>query len=80
LALDLFGPTNPPSRQKWYILVCIYYVTKGVEAREISFAPANAIISFPFDNTFTHFVVLTEIVTDRGTQFTSKLVQNIMEE
>lgn len=32
-ALDFFGPINPPSNQNKYILVCIDYVTKWVEAK-----------------------------------------------
>jgi len=30
--LDFVGPFNPPLKQKLYILVCIDYMTKWVEA------------------------------------------------
>jgi hypothetical protein len=28
-------PINPPSKQKAYILVCAYYVTKWVESKSL---------------------------------------------
>jgi hypothetical protein len=34
-ALDFVGPINPLSNQKVYILVCIDYMTKSVEAKAL---------------------------------------------
>jgi len=35
-AIDFVGPFNPPSHQKVHILVCIDYVTKWVEAKDVA--------------------------------------------
>ena len=78
--LYFVGPINPPSRKKGYILVCTDYVTKWVEYKTHSFATENVVVSFLFEDIFTLFGVPREIVIDQGTQFTSKLVQKIMEE
>lgn len=57
-ALDFVGPINPPSKQKSHILVCIDYVTKWVEPKPILFATENVVVTFPFEDIFTHFGVL----------------------
>eukprot|EP00253_Pinus_taeda_P023091 PITA_23091 len=79
-ALDFVGTINPPSRQKKYILVCTDYVTKWVEAKALSFATENSVVQFLFDDIFTRFGVPREIVTDQGSQFTSNLMEKLMEE
>ena len=45
-ALDFVGPINPPSRQKVYIMVCIEYMTKRVEAVALVKANDQDIIEF----------------------------------
>ena len=72
--LDFVGPINLSSRQKRYILVCTYYVKKWVEAKALSSSIENVVVSFRFEDIFTLFGVPREIMTDQGTQFTSKLV------
>jgi len=79
-ALDFVGLINQPSKQKRYILVCIYHVTKWVEAKELPFATKNVVVSFLFEDIFTRFGVPREIVTDQGTQFTSRVVQKLVEQ
>ena len=65
------------SRKKRYILVCIDYVTKWVEAKALYQANEKYIVDFLFEEIFTHFGVPREIVTNQGMQFMSKLVKSI---
>jgi len=80
LAFNFVDPINPPSKQKKYLIVCIDYVTKWVEAKALLSATKHVVVSFIFEDIFTCFRVRRENVIDQSTQFTSKLVQKIMEE
>ena len=71
---------NPPSKQKKYILVCTDYVTKWVEAKALPSATENSVVQILFEDIFTRFGVPREIVTDQGSQFTSNLMEKLMEE
>jgi hypothetical protein len=79
-ALDFVGPINPPSKQKMYILVCTDYVTKWVEAKALPKATEDAVANFLYEDIFVCFGVPREIITDQGTQFTSRLIQSITEQ
>eukprot|EP00253_Pinus_taeda_P002929 PITA_02929 len=79
-ALDFIGPINPPSKQKKYILVFTDYLTKWVEAKALPSATENSVVQFIFEDIFTRFGVPREILTDQGSQFTSKLMEKLMEE
>eukprot|EP00253_Pinus_taeda_P030398 PITA_30398 len=79
-ALDFIGPINPPSKKKKYILVCIDYVTKWVESKALVSATENLVVNFLYEDISTRFGVPREIVTDQGSQFTSNLVEKLMEE
>jgi hypothetical protein len=70
-ALDFVGPTNPPSNQKVYILVCTDYMTKWVEAKALHSATEEAILDFLLEDIFVRFGVPRELVTDGGPPFTS---------
>jgi len=61
-------------------LICTNYVTKWVEAKALFSATEHSVVSFLYEDIFTHFGVPREIVTDLGGQFTSKLVEKLMEE
>jgi len=78
-ALDFIGPINPPSNGKKYILVCINYVTKWVEAKALARETEQTMVNFLFEEIFVRFRVPREIAIDQGAQFTSKLVQDIAE-
>ena len=67
------------SRWKNYILVCTNYVTKWVEAKALFRATKNYVVEFIYEDIFTHLGVPCEIVTNEGTQFTSKLMKEITE-
>jgi len=78
-ALDFIGPINPTSNGKKYILVCTDYVTKWAEAKALVRATEQIVVNFLFEEIFVRYGVPREIVTDQGTQFTSKLVKDITE-
>lgn len=71
---------NLPSKQKRYIHVCTNYVTKWVEVKPLLYATENVVVTFIFEDIFTYFIVPRKNVTDKGTQFTSNLLQKIMEQ
>jgi hypothetical protein len=64
-ALDCFGPFNPKSNQKIYILVAIDYMTKWVEAAALPNATEEAIIKFIFE-LFVCYGLPRGVITDRG--------------
>eukprot|EP00253_Pinus_taeda_P030643 PITA_30643 len=78
-ALDFVGPINPPSNGKRYILVCTDYVTKWAEAKAVSRATEDTVVTFLFEEIFVRYGVPRQIITDQGTQFTSNLVQDLIE-
>jgi transposase InsO family protein len=78
-ALDFVGPISPMSRRKNYILVCMDYVTKWVEAKALFRATKKFVVKFIYEDIFTRFNVPREIVTDQGTQFTSKMMKELTE-
>lgn len=61
-------------------MICTDYVTKWVEAKALFSTTEHSVVSFLYEDIFTCFGVPREIVTDRGGQFTSKLVEKLMEE
>ena len=56
------------------------YVTKWVEAKALVSATENSVVNFLYEDVFTRFGVPREIMTDQGSQFTSNLVEKLMEE
>ena len=51
-ALEFVGPINPSSQQKSYILVYTDYVTKWVEAKELTRATEQVVSDFLFEDIF----------------------------
>ena len=78
-ALDFEGPISPMSHKKNYILVSTDYVTKWVEEKSLFRATKKFVVEFVYECIFTLFGVPREIVTDQGTQFTSKLMREVTE-
>ena len=53
------------------------YVTKWVEAKALFRATEKSVVEFIYEEIFTRFGAPREIVTDQGTQFTSKSMKEI---
>jgi hypothetical protein len=69
-ALDFFGPFNPKSNQKAYILVATDYMTKWIEVVALSNETEEAFIKFLFE-LFVFYGLPREVITDGGSQFTA---------
>jgi hypothetical protein len=67
------------SYRKNYILVCTDYVTKWVEEKSLFRATEKSVVEFIYEYIFTCFGVPHEIVTDQGTQFTSRMMKELTE-
>jgi transposase InsO family protein len=78
-ALDFVGSISPMSHKNNDILVCTDYVTKWVEEKALFRDNEKSIIEFIYEYIFTRFGVPHEIVTDQGTQFTSKMMKELKE-
>ena len=52
-ALDFVGPISPMSRKNKYILVCMDYVTKWVEAKDLFRAIEKSMVEFIHEEIFT---------------------------
>ena len=78
-ALDFVGPINPPSNRNECIIICIEYVTKWVETKAVARVTEETMVSFLFEEIFVIFGVPRQILTDQGSQFTSKLVRDLTE-
>jgi transposase InsO family protein len=67
------------SRKKNYILVCTDYDTKCVEEKSLFRATKKSNVEFIYEDIFSFLIIPREIVTDQGTQFTSKLMKELTE-
>jgi len=61
-------------------LVCTNYITKWIEAKALPFSNEKSVVNFIFEDIFTRFGVPRETVTDQGSQFTSNIVEGLVEE
>ena len=76
--MDIIGPIDLASNGKSYILVCTDYLTKWVEVKAMKHAHDEKVAEFLYEEIFTRYGVLKELVTDQGTQFTSNLILELM--
>jgi len=65
-AIDFVRPFNPSFHQKAYILVCIDYVTKRVEARVVTRATEQVVVDFIFEEIFAWYGTPREILLYGG--------------
>ena len=61
-----------------YILLAVDYVSKWVEAIPTRTNDAKVVASFLRSHIFTRFGTLRALITDGGTHFCNKLVDNVL--
>jgi hypothetical protein len=75
--IDFMGPF-PPSSGKNYILVAVDYVSKWVEAVALPTNDAKVVVKFLRHNIFSRFGVPRALISDQGTHFINKLLENLL--
>ena len=68
----------PSSFSNLYILLAVDYVSKWVEAIPTRTNDAKVVASFLRSHIFTRFEILRALITDGGTRFCNKLVDNVL--
>ncbi|KAI9083290.1 hypothetical protein K1719_034822 [Acacia pycnantha] len=76
--MDLLGPFKTAPGQLRWLIVAIDYFTKWIEAKSLTTITSARVQQFVQQNVFSQFGVLTEVVTDNGTQFTDKRFQGMV--
>ncbi|XP_073808802.1 adenosylhomocysteinase isoform X1 [Danio rerio] len=77
LGMDIMGPFPRSSRQNEYLLVIVDYFTKWVEVFPMRTAKSNTIVRILIEEIFTRWGTPAFIVSDRGRQFTSNLLDQL---
>ena len=68
----------PPSFGKNYILVAVDYVSKWVEVVALPTNDAKVVVKFLRHNIFSRFGVPRALISDQGTHFINKLLENLL--
>ena len=76
--IDFMGPF-PSSFGHTYILLCVDYVTKWVEAVPTKNADSKTVVDFLKKNIFQRFGIPRVLISDRGTHFCNRYLQSLLE-
>ncbi|CAJ2668382.1 unnamed protein product [Trifolium pratense] len=75
--IDFMGPF-PSSYSNLYILVCVDYVTKWVEATASVANDAQTVVNFLKKNVFARFGVPRILISDGGKHFCNKYLESVL--
>ena len=75
--MDFMGPF-PSSMSHKYILLAVDYVSKWVEAVATCTNDSKVVMKFIKKNIFSRFGTPRAIITDEGTHFLNKALQNLL--
>ena len=78
VGIDIQGPFKTSRAGNKYILVCIDYFTNWVEACPIKSEDAVTVADAILSLIITRHGCPEKVLTDKGTQFTSKLIQHLL--
>ncbi|GET52158.1 DDE-type integrase/transposase/recombinase [Rhizophagus irregularis DAOM 181602=DAOM 197198] len=79
IGIDIKGPLPITSSGNRYIIVTMNYFTKWPEARAISNIKAETVAKFIYEKIICRHGVPQEILSDRGTSFMNKLIDELCE-
>lgn len=78
MEIDIIGPLNRSIHGNQYIISCVECFSRYAICRAIPRATSQAVSDFLVQEVFTRFGMVREILTDRGSVFTSNQVRGIL--
>jgi Integrase zinc binding domain/Integrase core domain len=79
IGIDIVGPLSETEKGNRYIVVAIDYFTKWPEAKALKEATAKEVTEFIWEDIVCRHGCPKRILSDRGTHFNNKLMENLME-
>ncbi|XP_057444851.1 uncharacterized protein LOC130737098 [Lotus japonicus] len=77
--MDLLGPFDTAPGQLKYLVVAVDYYTKWIEAEPLATITTARVQRFFYKNVISRFGIPGVLVTDNGTQFTSKGFRDLLD-
>lgn len=75
IALDILGPFTKSTGGNKYVIVCMEYLSKYAICKAIPRATAEAVSDFLTQEVFCKFGLVRQVISDRGSIFTSQIVR-----
>ena len=79
IGIDIVGPLPRSKKGKRYIVVAIDYLTKWPKAKALSQATAEQVAQFIYEDIICRHGCPMKILSDRGTHFNNKMIQELMQ-
>ena len=79
IGLDFVGPLPATEKGNKYIIVAVDYFTKYPEAKAVKEATAKEVSTFIYEEIICRHGCVEKILTDRGSHFNNKMIQELME-
>uniref|UniRef100_A0A5S6QK16 RNA-directed DNA polymerase n=1 Tax=Trichuris muris TaxID=70415 RepID=A0A5S6QK16_TRIMR len=79
IGLDHLGPFPKSRKNNRYIIVCVDYLTKWVEAETVPDTSTEKVAMFLLNNVILRHGTPNKMITDRGTAFTSGRMVEVLE-
>ncbi|UYV78601.1 hypothetical protein LAZ67_16002112, partial [Cordylochernes scorpioides] len=78
IGIDFVGPLPSTKRRRKWIIVLTDYYTKYAETKAVSEATVKEVSTFLIEQIFLHHGAPRFLISDRGSQFTSNLMKEVM--
>lgn len=80
IGIDIWGPATMTSNKKRYIIVASDYLTWYCEIAALSSVISSQVARFLIDNVFKTHGFVSKILSDRGTNFLSEVMQDLYDQ
>lgn len=79
VGVDVLGPFPRSSRDNRFVIVAVEYASRYAICKAVPRVTSNVIVEFLVEEVFCRFGDIKEIISDRGTVFTARIVKETVE-